>query len=81
LAAQLAVTQQRVAELTPTAEEAASLRAREVVAHHDGDEAGEKVLALLQRARKDEEEATSIKNKQDELFQRDAEAASRSSTS
>jgi hypothetical protein len=71
----------RISNSTLAAEEAASLRAREVEAHRDGDEAGEKVLALLQRARKDEEEAAAIKNKQDELFQRDVEAASGSSTS
>jgi hypothetical protein len=65
----------------PAAEEAASLRDREVEAHHDGDEARGKVLALLERARKNEEEATMIKKKQDELFQRDTEAASGSSTS
>jgi hypothetical protein len=70
-----------VAELTPVTEEAASLWDREVEAHSDGDKAREKVLALLERARKDKEEATTIKKKQDELFQRDAEAASGSSIS
>jgi pyrroloquinoline quinone (PQQ) biosynthesis protein C len=57
-----------VAELTSDAEEAASLWAQEVEARRDADEAREKVLALLERARKDEEEATTIQKERDELF-------------
>jgi hypothetical protein len=49
-----------VAELTPAAEEVASLQAREVEVRRDADEAGEKVLALLEIACKNKEEATPI---------------------
>jgi hypothetical protein len=54
VATQLVTAQQRVAELTPLAEEAASLWTREAEARWHADEAGEKVLALLERSRKDE---------------------------
>jgi pyrroloquinoline quinone (PQQ) biosynthesis protein C len=63
-----------VVELTSDAEEAASLRAREVEARRDAHEAREKVLALLERARKDEEEAMTIQKEWDELFQWDDQA-------
>jgi hypothetical protein len=63
---QLIIAQQRVVELTPTAEEVASLRAPKAEARRDADEAREKVLALLERARKDEEVDTVIKKERDE---------------
>jgi hypothetical protein len=65
---QLIATQQKVVELMPTAEEVASLRAPEAEARRDADETGEKVLALLERARKDQEVATVIKKERDELL-------------
>jgi pyrroloquinoline quinone (PQQ) biosynthesis protein C len=50
----------------PAAEEVASLRAPKAEARRDADEAGEKVLALLERAHKDEEVASVIKKEWDE---------------
>ena len=73
VSAQLVVTQQRVAELTPLAEEAASLRLREAEAHqHEETEKAFKDLSV--RVQRDEEEATRVRMEQDELLQRDAVA-------
>jgi pyrroloquinoline quinone (PQQ) biosynthesis protein C len=63
---QLIIAQQTVSELMPAAEEVASLRAPKAEARRDADEAGEKVLALLERAHKDEEVASVIKKEWDE---------------
>jgi nicotinic acid mononucleotide adenylyltransferase len=60
LAAQLTAAQQRVVELTLATEEAANLRAREAEARRVDDEASKKVLALLERACKEDGEATRI---------------------
>jgi pyrroloquinoline quinone (PQQ) biosynthesis protein C len=68
VATQLVTAQQRVAELTPLAEEAASLWTREAEARWHADEAGEKVLDLLERSRKDEEVVTMVRKERDELL-------------
>jgi hypothetical protein len=49
-----------VVELTLATEEAANLRAREAEARRVDDEASKKVLALLERACKEDGEATRI---------------------
>jgi len=66
--AQLIATQQRVAELTPLAEEADSLRLREAEAHRHVDEAERAFEALSVRERQDEEEAARVKKEWDELL-------------
>ena len=69
---QLVAAQQRVAELTPLAEEAASLRLREAEAHqHEETEKAFKDLSV--RVQRDEEEATRVRRERDQLLQRDAE--------
>ena len=67
VAAQLVATQQRVAELTPLAEEADSLRLWEVEArrHEETERAFE---ALSARVRQDEEEAARVRRERDQLL-------------
>ena len=60
MTAQLVAAQQRVAELTPLAEEAANLQSRVVEAHRDADEAEKAFEALSVRSWKDDEEATRV---------------------
>ena len=55
--AQLVATQQRVAELTPLAEEADSLRSRVAKACRDADEAKKAFEALSVRSWRDDEDA------------------------
>ena len=73
MTAQLAAAQQRVAELTPLAEDADSLRSRVVEARRHADEAERAFKALSARSRRDDEEATKVRKEQDELLQKDAE--------
>ena len=74
MSAQLAIAQQRVAELTPLAEEAASLRLREAEAHqHEETEKAFKDLSV--RVQRDEEAAARVQKKQDELLQKNVEAS------
>ena len=68
MSTQLAVAQQRVAELTPLAKEVASLRLQEAEAHRDMEEGEKAFEELSARAQQDEEEATRIRKKQDELL-------------
>jgi uncharacterized coiled-coil DUF342 family protein len=58
-----------VAELTPTGEEVANLRIREVDAHQHTDEAEEKFATLAERARLDAVEAKRVRKERDELLQ------------
>jgi hypothetical protein len=62
--ARLVDAQQRVADLNG---EMADLRIRHEEAVTDSKETGEKLLALIERARKDQEEAQKVKNESDEL--------------
>ena len=57
-----------MAELTPLTEEAAHLQSWVAEAHRDADKAEKAFEALSARSRKDDEEATRVKNKQDELI-------------
>ena len=66
--AQLVVAQQRVAELTPLAEEAASLRLREAEACWHEEETKKAFEAQSARARQDEEEVSRVRREQDELL-------------
>ncbi|XP_066347672.1 uncharacterized protein [Miscanthus floridulus] len=70
--AQLVAAQQRVAELTPLAEEADSLRSRMVEARRHADEAERAFEALSARSRKDDEEAAKVRKERDELLRKDA---------
>jgi hypothetical protein len=62
--ARLAEAQQRVADLSG---EMVDLRIRHEEAVSDAKEVGEKLLALVERARKDQEEAQKVKDEHDEL--------------
>ena len=62
-----------MAKLTPLAEEADSFRSRVAEARRHTNEAERAFEALSARSRKDDEEATKVKNKRDELLQKDAE--------
>ena len=66
--AQLVAAQQRVAELTPLAEEAGSLRLWEAEAHRDAEEAKKAFEELSGRARQDEAEATRVWKERNELL-------------
>jgi len=57
-----------VAELTPLAEEAASLRLREADTHRDAEGAEKAFEELSARARQDEEEAARVRKERDELL-------------
>ena len=70
---QLVAAQQRVAKLTPLAEEADSLQSRVADACRHADEAKRAFEALLSRAWRDNEEAANVKKEQDKLLQKDAE--------
>ena len=60
MTAQLVAAKQRVAELTPLAEEADSLWPRVAEAHRDADEAEKAFKALSVRLRRDDEVATRV---------------------
>ena len=77
VSAQLAAAQQRVAELTPWAEEAASLRQQEAEACRDIEDAEKSFDELSDREWRDEEEAARLQKEWDELLQRDAETRQR----
>ena len=77
MTAQLVAAQQRVAELTPLAEEADSLQSRVADACRHADEAKRAFEALLSRAWRDNEEAANVKKEQDKLPQKDAETCQR----
>ena len=66
--AQLAVAQQKVAELTPLAKEAGSLRSRVAEARRHADKAERAFEALSARSRRDDEEATKVRKERDELL-------------
>ena len=68
VAAQLAAAQQRVAELTPLAEEADSLRSRVAEARRHADEAERAFEALSVRSRRDDVEAAMVRKERDELL-------------
>ena len=68
MVARLVATQQRVVELTPLTEEAASLRSWVAEAHRDTDEAKKAFEALSVRSRKDDKEATRVRKERDELL-------------
>ena len=57
-----------MAELTPLAEEAASLRLREAKARRHEEETKKAFQDLSARARRDEEEAARVRREQDELL-------------
>ena len=71
--AQLAATQQKVAEVTPLAKEAGSLQSWVAEAPWHAEEAERAFEALSARSRRDDEEATKVRKEQDELLQKDAE--------
>ena len=71
MTAQLVATQQRVAELTPLAEEVNSLRSRVAEACRHTNEAERAFEALLVRSWNDDEEATKVRRERDELLQKD----------
>ena len=73
MTAQLITVQQRVAKLTPLAEEVDSLRLREAEARRHEEETERAFEALSTRVWQDEEEANRVRREQDELLQRDAE--------
>ena len=62
-----------MAELTPLAEEADSLRSRVAEACRHADEAERAFEALSVRSRRDEEEAAKVRKERDELLQKGAE--------
>ena len=66
-----------MAELTPLAEEADSLRLREAEARRHEEDTERAFEALLVRAWQDDEEAAKVRREQDELLQRDAETRQR----
>ena len=59
--AQLVAAQQRVAELTPLAEESTNLRSRVAEARRDANEAEKAFEALSARSWKDDEEVTRVR--------------------
>ena len=71
--AQLAAAQQKVAELTPIAEEENSLRLRVAEAHRHADDAERAFEALLVRSWEDDKEATKVRRERDDLLQKDTE--------
>ena len=73
MTAQLVAAQQRVAELTPLAEEAGNLRSWVAEARRHADEAERAFEALSVRSRRDDKEATKVRKERDELLQKDAE--------
>ena len=73
MTAQLVAAQQRVAELTPLAEEVDNLWSRVVEARRDADKAKKAFEALSAMSRKDNEEAARVRKEQDELLQKDTE--------
>ena len=75
VSAQLAVVQQRVAELTPLAEEAAGLRQREAEARRNTEDAERMFQDLLVRVKLDEEAAARVRKEQDELLEKDTDAS------
>ena len=74
MSTQLATAQQRVAKLTPLAEEAVSLWQREAEACLDMEDAEMMFQELSVRAWQDKEEATRVWKERDKLLQRDTEA-------
>ena len=66
--AQLIAGQQRVAELTPLAEEADGLWSQVAKARWDTDEAEKVFEALLVRSWKDDEESAKVRKERDELL-------------
>ena len=58
-----------MAELTPLAEEADSLRSRVAEAHHHADEVERAFEALSARSWRDNEEAAKVRKERDELLQ------------
>ena len=66
--AQLVAAQQRVAELTPLAEEVANLQTWVAEACRDADEAKKAFEALSMRSWKDDKEATRVRKERDELL-------------
>ena len=62
-----------MAELTPLAEEADSLRSRVAEAHHHADEVERAFEALSARSWRDNEEAAKVRKEWDELLQKDTE--------
>ena len=73
MTAQLVAIRQRVAELTPLAEETDSLRLPVAKVCRHADEAERVFEALSVRSWKDNEEATKVRREQDELLQRTRE--------
>ena len=65
---QLVATQQRVAELTPRAEEADGRRLWVAEARQHAVEAEKAFKALSVRSRRDDEEATKVRKERDELL-------------
>ena len=70
--AQLVAAQQRVAELTPLAEEVDSLQSWVAKACWHAVEAEKAFEALSARSRRDDEEAAKVRKERDELLQKDA---------
>ena len=68
VSAQLAASQQRVAELTPLAEEAAGLRQREAKVRRDVEEIQGMFEDLSVRVKQDEEAAARVQKERDELL-------------
>jgi len=66
--ARLATAQQKVAELTPLAEEAGSLWSWVVEAYRHADESERAFEALSVRSRWDDEEAIKVRKEQDKLL-------------
>ena len=58
-----------MAEFTPVRQEWADLRIKEAEARVDAQEAGEKLMALLERMRVDEAEAKWLRKEWDDLLQ------------
>ena len=77
MTAQFVAAQQRVAELTPLAEEADSLRSRVAEACRHADEAERAFEALSARSWRDDEEAAKVRKEWDELLQKDAKTHQR----
>ena len=57
-----------MAELAPTTQELADLQVREKDARDDAHEAGEKLMALIERARMDAIEAKQLLKERDDLL-------------
>ena len=66
--AQLAATQQNLAELTPLTDKAGSLRSWVVEADWHADEAERAFEALSMRSQRDDEEAAKVRKERDELL-------------